>query len=284
MTIVGLTWLMGLCVLARGEDTPSGMIHGTFEQVVNGAVLRYVSSEGKGPINNGNNPPTRNVLVNGDTRVMVEGKASGLGSLKAGMWVRFSAAEAEGVLKSVEAFNWPKDGKEHAFRGNFDALAGGDVVVSLNGRPSTVKMGAGVKVLLDGKAVGVEELRHGMITTVKMKDGVPVAVEAITVERDGATHRCEGDFVSASKEELVLHVWGGDGFDIKFKVGKEMEITRNGKRAALKDFSVGEKVVANYVDGVAEDLSLAATTNGGQAAAGGKQDAAIPPVPASGMP
>jgi hypothetical protein len=267
--------ILGVSIGSRAADGVPTLseISGTIVQVRNNVVLQYVPAEGAG---NEETKP-QNVLVNSKTTVTLDGKVTNLGALKAEMWVRFSAAEAEGVLTRVEAFRLAQDDKVRTQVGIMEIVSGGMLTVSKFGNRYPFELGAETKITLDGKAVGAKELRHGMITTVTYQKGVPLKVESITAEMDGAVHRCEGEFVSGTAEELVMHVWGAEGFDIKFKVEKGFKIMRGGKVAAMGDFKAGEKVVANYTDGVAADLTLVAQSGGG-----GRGGAVVPAAGGNG--
>jgi hypothetical protein len=255
--------IMGVMVAAvlsgavlRADET--GHTEGTVRLVRNNVILQYTPAEGMGS----ESPVPQNVLVNSKTMVTLDGRASSLGALRAGMTVRFATAEAEGVVTRVEAFSLPQDDKVHTQMGILEIVSGGVLTISKDQRRYPFTLGAETKIMLDGKTVEAGELRHGMITTVTYQKGVPLKVESITAEMDGAVHRCEGEFVSGTAEELVMHVWGAEGFDIRFKVGKDFKIVREGKVAAMGDFVAGEKVVANYTDGVAADLTLSAAGGG----------------------
>jgi hypothetical protein len=245
----------------RAEDNAggSGETIGTFKAMARKVLLQFVP---EGP--DGVALKQDTALVSDKTEVTLDGNPSTFSELKPGMTVRFATAELEGLVTKVEAFALPPDDKERKRTGVVENARWDTLTLSKDQNKYPFVVGPQTKVTLDGKVVGLEELRHGMITTVTYRKGVPTKVESITAEMDGVMHRCEGEFVSGTSEELVMHVWGSDGFDIKFKLGNEFKITRDGKPATMADFHSGEKVVANYTDGVAADLTVSQSGNRGR--------------------
>ena len=276
--IFGWLFVATIGGFAFADDTSTGLVSGTFVEILNGAICRYQPRDAPPDVSK---DAAKNVLVNSKTYVTLDGKPSNLGALKAGMWLRFPAEENDGVLQHLEAFTQPMDGKVHDLAGNFDSAKGNSLTLTKNNNKTTVKIDASTKFLLDEKPAGVGQLHHGMILSkVQVKDGVALLVQAVVVERDGAMHKCEGDLVRVSEEELVIHVWGADGFDVALKprANFKSKAIRNEAQAALTDFKAGEHVVANYKDGVAMDLTLlapaAAAGRGGNARPAGA--AAVP--------
>jgi len=243
-----------LPAFAAGDAGGADTVEGVIKAVASGNVIKF------SPASDPSGQKTANVLINSATLVTLDGKSSNVGALRAGMAITFSKSEEEGILTHLDAFTLIPDSKPHTVdRGILDPPDKDkpDELAFMDGAVKrTVALTPDTQIILDSRAAKIDDLRHGMPVTVTYKSGKASLVQAFTAEMDGTARRCEGEFVSGDAKTLVIHVWGTDGFDVKMTLSDDFKITRNSKPAKMADFKVGEKVGANYVDGIATDLSL----------------------------
>ncbi len=272
-----VTAMVGMSA-ARAADpnsnSTSATLTGVIKSVASGNVIKYAPASDPSA--------TSNLLINAKTAITLDGKPSDVGALKAGMAIQFSSAEADDILTHLDAFTLMPDDKIHTVdRGILDPPAKGktDQISFMDGQVRrTVALTPDTQITLDSHAATFADLRHGMPVAVTYREGKASLVQAYTAEADGTNRRCEGEFVSGDDKQLAIHVWGDDGFDVKMTLSDDFKITRDNKPAKMSDFKPGEKVVANYIDGIATDLAAQNNAPAGRGPAQGANPPASRPA------
>jgi hypothetical protein len=180
------------------------------------------------------------VQVNGDTKIIVNGKAGTLGDIQVGFLAVARLTAAGGPAKVLRAHTPPQPGKVVA--GTVDSVGSDSITLKKkDGGTVTIAVNADTKIRVNGKpgALSDVEAGYGAIVRRTSADGPAAAVNAYQPR----AHKLlvHGVVDSVGSDSITLT--GRDGTPVTVGVTTQTIILVGGKKGALSDIKAGYRAV-----------------------------------------
>jgi len=178
------------------------------------------------------------VAVSDESLIYLDGKSAELDDIKKG----FAAAvltdpDGEAVViiaRSVNDRDQDEDGdKVEKVEGVIEAVYSTSIKVKLDGDYEVYQLASDVKIELDGKSAGLNDLVKGYEVKLVLKDNEVVSIEAFSGEM------VKGILASVGNESITIKV---DGNYKVYKLAADVEVYVNNQKKELDDLDEGMEV------------------------------------------
>jgi len=178
------------------------------------------------------------VAVSDDSLIYLDGKSAELDDIKKGFAVAVLAnTNGEAVIiiaRSVNDRDQDEDGdKVEKVKGVIEAVYSTSIKVKLDGGYEVYQLASDVKVELDGKSAGLNDLVKGYEVKLVVKDDEVVSIEASSGEM------IKGIVASVGNESITIKV---DGNYKVYKLAADVEVYVNSQKKELDDLAEGMEV------------------------------------------
>jgi hypothetical protein len=196
------------------------------------------------------------VQVNGNTRVVVNGKAGSLADIQVGYRAVARVPRGGGAAKVLRAAAAPVPGT--LVHGRVDSVGAGSITLKLkNDSMVTIPVNAGTKIKVNGKAASLDLVEAGYHAIVRRTaaNGPAAAINAYQPRSQGLLVRGLVDSVGSSSITLKGR---GDGPTITIGVTAQTIIRVGGKPGALSNIQTGYRALVLLAGAGGDALAIIA--------------------------